>query len=403
MTDRFTVRVLGDGDLRSAAALNARAMHIPAPTDAAWEHDCLGYESGRTFGVEFQGALAGTMALYASQLAVPGGTVPIAAATKTGVLPHATRRGLLRSMFFAAATDVAARGEAALVFYPTEAVIYRRIGAGPATRARAFTVDARRGAFHPDAPVGGEVRPIAAEDALTALASIHQRIWAARPGGIRRPSAWTEATRGTLVTTDSLYAVHVGPDGPDGYVRYKAARQWSYEQPEVRATIDVHDLHAGNAEASAGLWRFLLGLDLARQVQARERPVDEPMELLLNDPAACHTKSVTDELWIRLTDVAGALSARTYGHAEPVVIGVQDPWLPDNQGSYHVSPEGVLRTMTEPDLVVGVADLASLYLGNHSASTLAATGRLHVIDPTALPHADRLFASTLTPWCGSHF
>jgi predicted acetyltransferase len=58
-----------------------------------------------------------------------------------------------------------------------------------------------------------------------------------------------------------------------------------------------------------------MGVDLADGVQARLRPLDEPLELLLADPRACAVTGNEDETWMRLVDVPSALAARSYGPA----------------------------------------------------------------------------------------
>ena len=57
----------------------------------------------------------------------------------------------------------------------------------------------------------------------------------------------------------------------------------------------------------------------------------------------------------------------------------------------------------DPELVLDVDVLASTYLGDVSFSTLAATRRLDVVDPTALARADALFAVSEVPWSGTFF
>ena len=47
--------------------------------------------------------------------------------------------------------------------------------------------------------------------------------------------------------------------------------------------------------------------------------------------------------------------------------------------------------------------LGAAALGGTSWSELAAGGRVEVRRPSAIPDADRLFATTPTPWCGTYF
>jgi predicted acetyltransferase len=54
-------------------------------------------------------------------------------------------------------------------------------------------------------------------------------------------------------------------------------------------------------------------------------------------------------------------------------------------------------------LTLDVDVLAELYLGAVSPSVLAAAGRIGVVKADALPVADRLFAVSGSPWCGTFF
>jgi predicted acetyltransferase len=165
--------------------------------------------------------------------------------------------------------------------------------------------------------------------------------------------------------------------------------------------MEVIELNAGTDEAFAGLWRHLLGIDLVDTIEARRRPVDEPVALLLTEPRAVHVVR-DDDVWLRLVDVFGALTAREY-EGEPVVLDVADPVLEANSGRYRVSADGVNRTDLPAQLRLGVDVLAMLYFGAWQASALAATGRIQVVEPTALERVDRLFAGRRPAWCGTFF
>ncbi|GGM71563.1 hypothetical protein GCM10012275_47540 [Longimycelium tulufanense] len=124
---------------------------------------------------------------------------------------------------------------------------------------------------------------------------------------------------------------------------------------------------------------------------------------MLADRDTVRTTGLKDETWLRLVDVETALSVRSWGAAEPVVLEVRDGVLPENQGCYRIGGDGVTRVDTEPHLGLDVADLGALYLGDVRPSTLAATGRVVVHDPAALALADRLFATDVVPWSGTGF
>ena len=84
---------------------------------------------------------------------------------------------------------------------------------------------------------------------------------------------------------------------------------------------------------------------------------------------------VGDALWVRLVDVAAALSARSYAGDGEVVVEVADVFCPWNEGRWRVGNGGVDRTDADADLRCDVGVLGSVYLGgSHGRSTLGRSG-----------------------------
>src|SRR5205085_10116060 len=108
-----------------------------------------------------------------------------------------------------------------------------------------------------------------------------------------------------------LVAVHRGADGDDGYVVYGVRYPDFVTTPTAGSVLNVLDLHTGSAETWSGLWRFLFGVDLVDEINTWQRPLDEPVEMLLHDPRAARTTRLSDATWLRLGDVPTALAART--------------------------------------------------------------------------------------------
>src|SRR6185369_3867031 len=102
-------------------------------------------------------------------------------------------------------------------------------------------------------------------------------------------------------------------------------------------SLQVADLFADGPAATAALWRFLLDVDLVKEVTADSRPLDDPVDLLLADPHDLSVTAVDDELWLRLVDVPTALAARGYADAPPVLLGVHDPFREANAGVYRIA------------------------------------------------------------------
>src|SRR5690606_24987234 len=103
-------------------------------------------EVDRTFVVEDEGRLVGTAAAYSFNLAVPGGTVPMAAVTQVAVSPTHRRRGLLTALLEAVHDQAVERGEPLAGLTASEGGIYRRFGYGVATRYQHVRIDTRRSA-----------------------------------------------------------------------------------------------------------------------------------------------------------------------------------------------------------------------------------------------------------------
>ena len=242
---------------------------------------------------------------------------------------------------------------------------------------------------------------------LPVLAGVHDTLALRRPGGLTRPPGWWSNGMARLGRTPLLAAVHTGAQGDDGFVVAVPVGD-----DDLTRTLRVTDLHAADTAASAGLWRFLLGVDLVTHVEAPARPLDETVELLLVDAHDRHVTGIEDETWLRLVDVPAALAARAFpavgrGAPAPVLLAVHDTLLPDNTGIYRIGDGTAERVgplgSVVPELECDVGALAMAYLGDRAPSMLAAAGWWTVRDPAAVPRADVLFATDVVPWCGTDF
>jgi predicted acetyltransferase len=404
MCDVIDVKTVEADDFRAAHTLFRASMHQPPADDARWALAGESFLPGRVLGAYADGRLVGTTMSLPLPMTVPGGGVlPSAAVTRVGVRADHTRRGALTALMNEQLAAVAAAGEPIASLRSSEYPIYGRYGYGVATRGRDLQVDPRRAAFHPGAPVVGEVRLIDRADQLDVLPALYRRLGQRRPGAMGRERWWWRLTLERPGGDEVIAAaVHTGPDGDDGFVVYRPEKNSSPEDP-WGTRLEVDDLQAADQDAAAALWRFLLRVDVTNQVRAWLRPLDEPLPLLLADPRAARTTEVGDEAWLRLVDVPRALNGRSWAGSDAVVLAVHDAQLPANSGHYVISPDGVVRTDRAAQLACDVAVLARLYLGDVAPSALAASGWLTVPDRAALPAADALFATATVPWCGTFF
>lgn len=84
-----------------------------------------------------------------------------------------------------------------------------------------------------------------------------------------------------------------------------------------------------------------------------------------------------------------------------------DEHQPGNAGRWSVDVGAggceVVRTGDPADVVLDVAELASLWLGGYSPLTLLAAGRLEVATRRHAQRLHRMFATDRAPWCPLDF
>ena len=158
---------------------------------------------------------------------------------------------------------------------------------------------------------------------------------------------------------------------------------------------------ANNIESYAGLWRFAFDLDLIRTVEAFNRPVDEPLLWMLQNPRMLN-RTPFDATWLRLVNVKKALTQRTYFNEGDLNLEIIDTTCQWNQDTLKLSggPDGssCSDNTANPDLVLTSKDLASAYLGFTSFKVLSDAGRVEEKTSGALHIADSMFLSGRKPW-----
>lgn len=370
-------------------------------------------ELDRTRCVFEAGRMVGASAAFSFELTVPGpATVPVAAVSLVGVLPTHRRRGHLTRMMGALLDDAADRGEAVAALLASESVIYGRFGYGAASGHVAVEIDTRHAALRPSTPADtGRIVLPDPEEAAKVLPSVLDAARRLQPGDLRRPAPWWDGTfrdpeKDRHGAGPRFYAVHESPAGEaDGYAVYRVRHTWEAGLPDGRVLAEeVVGLDAG---AEAALWRFLFSLDLTSVVEAGLRPLDDPLRWMLVDPRRLRVTMASDMLWVRLVDVAAALTARRYRVPGTLVLEVADPFRSGAAGRYRLDggPDGAdcRRSTDDPDLSMGAEELGAMYLGGVAPSTLAAAGRVVEHHPGALRMADAFLGGSPPPFCRTHF
>lgn len=407
MADRpvTDVRATAPHERRAAADTMRHALlNGPAPDDL-WAKAEPGWQDQLSISAWQGDRCVGHAGAFRFRTVVPGGgRVATAGVTRVGVIPTATRQGLLTRMMQQLLVIAREDGQVLASLRASEAVIYRRFGFGIGADGVGVTIDVRRA--RPLAHrATGSVRLLDRSEILDVVMPLYERV-ATRPGVISRPHhLFTRYLEDALEGDKaSFVVVHTSLDGvDDGFAHYSVG--WSEESfQESYGTGEVHDVWGATPAVELALWDHLLGIDLVRTYTAEERPVDDVLRLAVRDPRAYRTNDRYDEQWIRLLDVEACLAARRYRPSRAVTIAVVDPMFPDNTDTFEVGPTAVRRLGADrpAELTCAIDVLSSAYLGAVTWSELAAAGRV-AGESAAVGAADDLFAHRPGAFCGSFF
>jgi predicted acetyltransferase len=375
-------------------------------------------ELDRAWAVDAEGRFVGNACIYSLDVTLPATadhpcpTIPMAGVSAVGVHPTHRRRGYLTQLITAMHDDARQRGEAIAGLEASESVIYGRFGYGLAVDVAEYSIDSRASAFAVPAPAL-DLALVDKEAAAKVVPDLFDRQRRTRAGEINRsPGFWNQFLIDRPHHREgSLARFHAVSD--QGYVLFRARPGKDVFRAE-RADIVVEELRGDTPEVEAGLWRFVLDLDLIGEVRVQRGPVDEPIRWRLADPRQLRTTAIEDRLYVRILDTVAALEARGYQAEGRLVldvlapeasVGAADPapgrWV------LEAGPDGAscrrARSGEEADIRLGLAALGSLYMGGFAASLLAAGGRVEEVRTGSLSAADALFTTRPGPRSGTGF
>ncbi|HVU76557.1 MAG TPA: GNAT family N-acetyltransferase [Gaiellaceae bacterium] len=347
--------------------------------------------------------IVGGAGAFTYRMSVPGGgSIPAGGVTVVGVLPTHRRRGVLTSLMRAQLEDCRARGEAAAYLWASEATIYPRFGYGLASRVGRMALSRDRTRFALPFEPRGTVRLVDLAEAARTFPPLYEAFAAQRPGVFSRSVNWWEKRR----LFDSPISRQHGEknlallelDGePAGYAIYFVKQEWDHAGFST-GSVRIEEAVAFTPEAERELWRWLLDFDWTSEFVHDKLPLDHSLFLLLAEPRRMRFV-LNDGVWVRLLDVEGALSARSYQDAPDVVLEVGDAFFPENGGRYRVGPGGCERTDADADVALEITGLGSVYLGGFSFADLQQGSRLQELRAGGVERADALFRTAVEPWC----
>lgn len=363
-------------------------------------------EVTRQLGAIEYGQVVGSAGTFALSMTTPGAQVSTAGLTAVAVLPSHRRRGIMSRLVRQHLRDARDDGHAISALWASESQIYGRFGYGMASQVCRIGIERERSAFVNPVDTSSQVRHVDEQQANVLFPSIWERARRGTPGMLSRSPTWWELRRlhDWSESGDVLQRVVVEDEGRAvAYALYRITfKMDDFELPN--GTVNVVEAVGDTPSSTRRIWRYLLDIDLMERVQAQLLPVDHVLVHSLVEPRRLR-QILTDGVWIRIVDVARALSARTYGADAVLHLGVEDSLFPDNQQCFRIDGGAgeVAASGREPELRMDIATLSAAYLGGFSFSQLHAAGRVQSCTASALQRADRLFYCARAPWCPEIF
>ncbi|NED96121.1 GNAT family N-acetyltransferase [Phytoactinopolyspora alkaliphila] len=396
MDNNLELRAATSDDLRDLGELISRAF-LDDLDDEFLKVFELVDEPERARVITGDGRIVANGSILTRDLTVPGAVIPAAHVTGVAVAPTHRRRGLLNQIMTAIFDDIIERGnEPIAALWASEGAIYGRYGYGRASWQVGYKIAVRETTL-PGVTPSGRLRQAKPADVRDQLASVYERARVLRPGISGRPGHWWEYHTADLKVwrrgMSELRAVLYEVDGEaEGYATWRVKGGWDDTGP--KGEVAVGEVMAETVEAYAALWRFLLSIDLVRTVKYSFAAPDEPLTHLVTNPQGMATW-VEPGLWIRVVDIAAALSARRYAAPIDVVLDVADQRVPANAGRWRLTggaDSATCEPTTDaPDLSLDIRELGAVYLGGTSLTTLADAGLVTAHSPAALAAASVAF------------
>jgi predicted acetyltransferase len=187
---------------------------------------------------------------------------------------------------------------------------------------------------------------------------------------------------------------------PAGYALYRVKQDW--QNGFSKGAVTIVEVVTPTAEATRELWRWLFDFDWTSEFEANLLPLDHPLFLLLAEPRRMQF-TLNDGVWVRLIDVGGSLSARSYSGDGEIVLEVTDELFPENAGRWRVSAAGAERTEQAAGLKLDITGLGTVYLGGFGFADLVRASQAEELTSGAAERADGLFRTDALPWCAEIF
>lgn len=348
-----------------------------------------------------RGHMVATFSGYDLEVTVPGGSIPTAGTTHVTVHPTHRRRGILTELMTMHLQQAIARNQPMAALWASEEQIYRRFGYGLACFGTDVAIQSRTLDLPLPAP-DLSLRPLTEAEARAELPEIYEQALPATPGFFARSPGWwdhrhfRESDRVAQGASKRRFVLVERRDEAVGYVTYRQRSSRGIEEGRTQ----IVELIALDDDARRALWHFITNIDLYRQVEWWNAPIDEP---LFREAERFRTikRTEIDTMWLRPLDVPRLLETRRYERDGTVVLDVADSYLGCG-GRFRlevVAGEGRCEpTEDQAQVELDISDLGSVYLGGCSADALSRAGRI-TGEQEAVRTMTEVFHTRRPPYC----
>ncbi|MGW6691013.1 GNAT family N-acetyltransferase [Streptomyces sp. NPDC054961] len=411
------IREVPEADIDRALELAYLVFHDrPEKEGRARHHEMLRH--CERIGAYDGEAIVGFMAAHAFRLSVPGADLPCPGLTFVSVAPTHRRRGVLTALMGEMMRRAGAAGSPVAALWASESAIYGRFGYGGATQGATIEIDSSRPLALRIEADRRPLRMVGPEDAVAVVGPCHEAARATRAGRPARTAwRWTEEWLTEQDEEDDELGppriIALGERGEPvaGYVLYRTKPEYSGATAGPARTpglVRVYELEAQSPAVAAALWECVASLDLTGRVYAWGRPADDPLLHFAADRDQVRVTGAYPALWLRLVDVAAALTARSWAAPVDLVLELTDARLPANAGTFRLKagPGGAQYEPAAgraPDLTLDVRELAACYLGGTRAVELVAATLVVEHTPGAAAALDAGLRTALLPHTADEF
>ncbi|WP_217588863.1 GNAT family N-acetyltransferase [Lentibacillus saliphilus] len=319
------------------------------------------------WGMFVDGNLAAKTHLIPLSVYIKGKVFKMGGISSVATWPEYRRQGLVKDLLTHALKHMRAEGQMLSFLYPFSFTFYRKYGWELAFNE--VRCDIPMSAFKKRWNPEGYVRRV--EGDLNVLDSIYTAYATQFTGTLKRDEGWWRDR--VLKDKHHIAVAYNQDDKPVGYVIYHVKKD----------VLTVTDIAFADLNARWLLYQFIGQHDSMAEKVKIVLPEDDPLVLHVDDPR--YEQKLSPYFMARIVDVPGFLQAYPFEAVNhSVKLSVEDEFMPENSGTYHVTQtDGATRVtaiqnhVNDQGVKCSVQLLTMMLLGYKRPTALKEAGLLN--------------------------